>query len=88
MAATQISSLAHHAGCLAGADDPRADLDDILELARLAKSLGWTSSCTAAVLDLRYGLQADDGTDLMCLTKEQAADLKDYLIRLAHEWNS
>lgn len=71
---------------LAGGDDPRADLEEVRTLAKMARALGWSSPCIATVLDIRYGIPAEDGLDLMVLTAGEAADLNRYLMELSHEW--
>jgi hypothetical protein len=52
----------------------------------MARSLGWSGTCTAMVLVDRYGIPAEDGLDLMVLEPSQTEDLKQYLTELSHDW--
>ena len=58
---------------------PRADLEDVIDLAHMTAGLGWTGASTALFLKARYGMNAHDKLDLMELTDYQAQDLKEIL---------
>lgn len=65
--------------CSAGGAGPWVDdLDELIDLARMVRLNNW-SGRIGPILHTRYGISAQDGTDLMGLTPAQVADLKQYL---------